>query len=157
MIGWVLGTFHTVAFGVVALLLIYPRGGLGATLANLNTLTGLALFLALWATTVVTTARAFAGLDPLAGDTPTGLLYRRALRWGAVNGVLFLWSQATLLALTQLVTVPGSLGLPSLGLGALFVVGIGSPFALVIGAVLGVVLGALDLAALAIARALVRA
>jgi hypothetical protein len=148
--GWILGTFHTAVVGLTLLFLAYPGGGLGVTLAGLSTITGLSLFVALWAITVFATERAIRGLD-LAGGATTGY-HRRALRWGALNGAFFLWSLAALLALQQLVTAPGTLQPQSVLLGAGFVGGIGSAFALTIGAVIGLMLASIDLAGLALAR-----
>lgn len=149
-LAWILGTFHTAAVGVALLFLAYPGGGLGVTLASLSTVTGLAIFLALWTITVFATSRAIRGLD-LAAGAAAGY-HRRALRWGALNGAVFLWSFAALLALQQLVTAPGTLSWQSLLLGAGFVGGIGSLVALTIGAVVGLVLASIDLVGLAIAR-----
>jgi hypothetical protein len=150
--GWILGTFHTAGVGLALLLLAYPGGGLGTTLANLNTITGLALFVALWIITVFATNRAIRGLD-LVGGAIAGY-HRRALRWGALNGMAFLWSFAVLLALQQVITAPGTLPWQSLLFGAGFVGGIGSLVALTIGALVGLVLASIDLAALAFARAI---
>ena len=150
--GWVLGTFHTAAVGLALLLLAYPGGGLGTTLANLSTAAGLGLFVALWASTAFATSRAIAGLDLVRGGTAG--YYRRALRWGAINGILFLWSFAAILALQQAVTAPGTLQLQSLLLGGAFVAGIGTLFAFGIGGLVGLLLASIDLAALAIARGL---
>ena len=150
--GWILGTFHTATVGLVLLLLAYPGGGLGVTLANLSTMAGLALFVALWTITVFATSRATRGLDLLGGATSG--YHRRAIRWGALNGMLFLWAFAALLALQQLITAPGTLPWQSLLLGAGFVLGIGTLFALTIGAVVGLILASIDLAALALSRAI---
>lgn len=149
-LGWVLGTFHTAAVGLALLVLAYPGGGLGVALASLSTITGLALFIALWAITVFATSRAIRGLD-LVGGAAAGY-HRRALRWGALNGLLFLWSLAALLALQQLITAPGTLQPQSLLLGAGFVGGLGSLLALAVGAVVGLVLASIDQAGLALAR-----
>lgn len=150
--GWVLGTFHTAIVGLALLLLAYPGGGLGTTLANLSTAAGLGLFVALWVSTVFATGRAIAGLDLLAGGSAP--YFRRALRWGALNGIVFLWSVAVILALQQVVTAPGTVALPSLLLGGGFVLGIGTLFALGVGGLVGLALASVDLAALAIAGAL---
>ncbi len=149
-LAWVLGTFHTAAVGLALLFLAYPGGGLGQALAGLSTLTGLALFVALWAITVFATSRATRGLDLFGGATAG--YHHRALRWGALNGMFFLWSLAALLALQQLLTAPGTLQVQSLLLGAGFVAGVGSLFALTIGAVVGLALASIDLAGLALAR-----
>ena len=101
---WILGTFHTATVGLALLFLAYPGGGLGVTLASLSTVTGLAIFIALWTITVFATSRAIRGLDLAAGASAG--CHRRALRWGALNGAVFLWSFAALLALQQLVTAP---------------------------------------------------
>ena len=150
--GWILGTFHTAVVGLTLLFLAYPGGGLGVTLGSLSTITGLGLFVALWAITVFSTSRAIRGLD-LAGGATAGY-HRRALRWGALNGMLFLWSAAAVLALQQLIAAPGTLQWQSLLLGAGFVMGVGSFFALTIGAVIGLALASIDLAGLALARRL---
>ncbi len=150
MTSWILGTFHTAVVGLTLLFLAYPGGSLGTTLGSLNTITGLALFVALWAITVFSTSRAIKGFDLASGATAG--YHRRAIRWGALNGMLFLWSLAGLLALQQLITAPGTLPVQSLLLGAGFVAGVGSLFALTIGAVVGLALASIDLAGLALAR-----
>lgn len=150
--GWILGTFHTAAVGLTLLFLAYPGGSLGTTLGSLSTLAGLALFVALWAITVFATTRAIGGLDLPAGVTAG--YHRRALRWGALNGMLFLWASAAVLSLQQLITAPGTLQWQSLLLGAGFVAGVGSFFALTVGAVIGLALASIDLAGLALARRL---
>jgi|SRR2546422_4988632 len=55
------GTFHTVIFIVSAVLVLHLSGALAGLLTGLNTLTGLALFAALWATTTWSTGRAIRG------------------------------------------------------------------------------------------------
>jgi len=150
-LGWVLGTFHTTALALVLLLLVYPRGGLGATLANLSTLTGLALFIALWTTTLFTTSRAIAGLD-LLGDTSAGL-QRRALRWGGANGMLFFASLVAILVVPALLPASPGTNVGAIFSSAAFFGLFGLAFAMVIGALLGVVFATVDLAALRLARA----
>ena len=155
-VAWALGTFHTSVVGIALLLLVYPGGGLGVTLGGLNTLTGLALFVALWTTTVFTTGRAIRGLRLIGDDrTETGAFYRRALRWGAANGVLFLISLVVILVVNALLTAA-----PSVQIGAILALAafegiIGSFVAFAIGALVGLVLAGLDLVALRIARAVV--
>jgi hypothetical protein len=149
-VAWVLGTFHTVALGLVLLLLVYPRGGLGATLGNLSTLTGLALFVALWATTVFTTGRAIAGLD-LLGGTTSGF-HRRALRWGGVSGTLFFLCLVGILVVNAILTAPPATNVGAIFLSAAFYGTFGLAFAFVIGALVGIVFATLDLWALRLAR-----
>ena len=148
---WVLGTFNSAVFGLALLLLLYPRGGLGDALAGLSTLTGLALYVALWATSVYAAGRATRGLellDPRAGDA----FYGRALRWGGFTGVAFLVELGAILLAGTLLS--GDLR-PLLSLPLFIPVGfIASLVAFVAGALVGVTAGALDLAALRIAGAL---
>lgn len=155
LLAWVLGTFHTSIFGLALLLLLYPRGRFGDTLAGLSTLSGLAIFIALWATTLFTTRRALAGLNWL-DDEPAqmAVFFRRALRWGGVNGMLFLAALGLILLLSALVTAPSSIA-PAL-IFFVFIAAVGLVFSYVIGALVGVTLGAVDIAALRIARAVLR-
>jgi hypothetical protein len=156
LVDWVLGTFHTTVVGLTLLLLLYPRGGFGATLSSLSTLSGLAIFIALWATTVFTTRRALLGLDWLDDDpAQMAIFFRRALRWGGVNGLLFLLALGAILLLNTLLTARGSITSPALTVFA-FIGAIGVVVSYAIGAVVGVTLGALDIAALRVARALTR-
>jgi hypothetical protein len=156
LLGWVLGTFHTSVFGLALLLLLYPRGRFGDTLAGLSTLSGLAIFLALWATTLFTTRRALAGLSWLEDDpAQMAFFFRRALRWGGVNGVLFLVALGAILLLSTLLTTPASITRPALTfVGFVFWIGLVVSYA--VGAIVGVTLGALDIAALRVARTFTR-
>lgn len=152
---WSFATFHVALFVVAAVLFLYSRGGFGATLASLNTLLGLGLFIALWATTFFTTRRAFRGLD-LADAAALRLLPRRAIRWGAANGVAFLALLAIPLIVGAIAAArPGGNPLAPLGFAV-----IASPFALsvaaVVGALVGLVLSLVDLVLIAAARWMVR-
>lgn len=152
LVDWVLGTFHTTVVGLTLLLLLYPRGGFGATLSGLSTLSGLAIFIALWATTVFTTRRALSGVNWLDDDpTQMAIFFRRALRWGGVNGLLFLVALGAILLLNALLTTRGSITSPALTIFA-FIGAIGVVVSYAIGAVVGVALGAVDIAALRVAR-----
>ena len=156
LLEWVLGTFHTSVFGIVLLLLLYPRGSFGATLEGLSTLSGLAIFVALWASTLFTTRRALAGLNWLDDDpAQMAVFFRRALRWGGVNGMLFLAALGAILLLSALVTTPGSITTPALTF-FVFIAAIGVVVSYAVGAIVGVTLGAVDIAALRLARALTR-
>jgi len=155
---WVLGTFHPVALVTVLAWFVYRGGTLGQLLSGLSTLSGIALFVALWAISLFTARRALRDLDWLSDDPRVmGTFFWRALRWGAATGLLFL------LALTAGV-VATALGNAAqrnaIDLRAFvfvpFYLGFGSLFAAAIGGVVGVTLGALDIAALRIARALTR-
>src|SRR2546429_1486726 len=90
LLTWSLATFHTTVFVLVIVLFAYSGGGLGGALGGLNTFAGLGLFVALWATTYVTTSRALKGLDLIGSARDRGGYGRRAFRWGAANGMSFL-------------------------------------------------------------------
>lgn len=150
---WALGTFNSAALAVVLLLLLYPRGRFGDTLAGLSTLTGLALYVALWATTVYATRRALRGIDLLDDARAGEAFFGRALRWGGFTGIAFLVE----LAAIQIVSVilGGDLR-PLASLPFLIPFGvIASLVAFVVGALVGVTLGALDLAGIRLSRSLV--
>src|SRR5688500_13784389 len=90
LLTWSLATFHTTVFVLAIVLLAYSGGGLGSALSGLNTSAGLGLFVALWATTYLTTARALKGLDLIGSSRDSESYGRRAFRWGAANGISFL-------------------------------------------------------------------
>ena len=144
---WSLATFHASAFVLLIVFLLYTRDALGPALAGLNTLLGLALFVALWATTYLTTCRALEGLD-LQNEDDRKLFALRAFRWGAANGLAFLAVLGLVLVASAVFVTPSGL------VPVLFV----APFALVIsaavGALVGLVFSAIDLGLLALARAL---
>lgn len=146
---WALGTFNSAALALVLLLLLYPRGRFGDTLAGLSTLTGLALYVALWATTVYATHRALHGID-LLGDPRAGdAFFGRALRWGGFTGVAFLLEAG----LIQIVSLALGGEPPLAALLFLIPFGvIGSLVAFVVGALVGVTLGAVDLAGVRLSR-----
>lgn len=149
---WALGSFHAATFGLTLLLVLYPRGSLGQALSGLSTLTGLSLYVALWATSVVTAGRAMRGLDLL--DRRSGdAFFGRALRWGGLTGVAFLVELGVILLAGTLLS--GDLR-PLLALPFYLAFGvIAAIVAFVIGALVGVTAGALDLAALRIGHAFV--
>jgi hypothetical protein len=152
------GTFHTVIFIVSAVLVLHLSGALVGLLTGLNTLTGLALFGALWATTTWSTGRAIRGIGALvlAPRTPIGPVVTRAARSGALNGVVFLAAAAVILALSALLTGQGD----SIGvfiLGGFFVVLFGILAGATIGATIGVLFAALDLVHLWAVGRLIRA
>ena len=162
-LGWIVGTFHTTALASTLLLLLYPRGGVGIGLAGLNTVTGLAIFVALWATTVFTTGRALRGLDLLAEIAETDQIrrirrtfVRRALRWGGANGVLFLALGGSIALVNAVVASTAPVSFGSVFVLVMIIGVFGGLVAFVSGALLGVAFAALDLFALWIARAIVR-
>lgn len=139
LVTWSLATFHATAFVLAIVLFLYSRDALGAGLSGLNTVVGLGLFVALWATTYVTTSRALEGLDLIGSAGDRDRYARRAFRWGAANGMSFLAILGIVaIATAVLNTRPGQV--PSGILGpALFI----APIALVVSAAVGGAVGAL--------------
>jgi len=148
---WSLATFHTTVFVLVIVLLAYSGGGLGQALGGLNTFAGLGLFLVLWTTTYLTTARALAGLDFIGSARDRRGYGRRAFRWGAANGMSFL-AVLGIVALVVAVanTRPGQVGSGIL-LPFLFIAPIGLVVSAAVGGAVGVLFGIIDLALFAVA------
>jgi hypothetical protein len=151
LVTWSLATFHATTFVLAIVLFAYSRNALGAGLSGLNTLVGLGLFVALWATTYFTTSRALKGLDLIGSARDRQGYARRAFRWGAANGMLFLVILGfvvvgTAISSTRPGQVPGGILVP-----ALFI----APFALIVsaavGATVGVIFGTIDLGLFALA------
>jgi hypothetical protein len=152
---WALATFHAAAFVIAALLLLYPRGRFGDTLASLNTLLGFGLYIALWVTTVVTTRGALRGLDPLTASMGREFP-RRAIRWGAANGVAFLVMLAVPLIVGSIAAAPaGANPLSSLPF-VVVVAPIALSVAAAVGGLIGLALSLVDLLLIAAARRVVR-
>src|SRR5438105_697424 len=146
LVTWSLATFHATAFVLAIVVFAYSRDALGGGLSSLNTFVGLGLFVALWATTYLTTSRAVEGLDLIgsAGDRDT--YTRRTLRWGAVNGMLFLVT----LGIVAVVTAISNTRPDQVASGILFPALFIAPIALVVsaavGGAVGVIFGFIDLA-----------
>ena len=145
---WGLGTFHALAFLLALLIPLYASGSLGWLLDDLGTLPGFALFALLWALSAWGTRRALraaAAPAPLPqalfeGRVPLGRALWQAVLWGAVTGLLFVL--AFLLGFAVL-------GTP----GVMLYTPFAAVLALLVGAAAGLLLALLDLALLALARA----
>jgi hypothetical protein len=122
-------------------------------LGSLSTLSGLAIFFALWGWTVFSTGRAIRGLRLIGADrSATGAYYRRAVRWGAFNGVTFFLTLVAIIVANSL-----ALAAPSVQVAAVLTIAavesiLGSLFAFAIGALTGLALASLDLVALGAGR-----
>ena len=150
LVTWSLATFHATVFVLAIVLFAYSRDALGG-LSNLNTFVGLGLFVALWATTFLTTSRALEGLDLITSARDrTGYPFR-ALRWGAANGMSFL----AVLGVVALLVAIASTRPDQLTLGILFPALLIAPIALVVsaavGGAVGAIFGIIDLALFAVA------
>ena len=153
---WALGTFHAALLITIAVLLLYLAEGLGSFLSGLSTVAGLALFGALWLSSVWSTRRALRGaVGPgLVLAVPFESLVGRGVIQGGWTGLTFLAFLAIILGVPALVQRPNS-GVLVLPL-VLSVFGVAAAaLAIVIGWLLGLVFALLDLLLLGAARALV--
>lgn len=152
LVTWSLATFHATVFVLAIVLFAYSRGAVGPALSGLNTFAGLGLFVALWATTYFTTAKALQGVDLIGPARDSTSYGRRAFRWGAANGMLFV----AVLGVVALVAAVANTRSGQLGSGILLPVLFIAPIALVasaaVGAMVGVLFGIIDLGLFALAR-----
>ena len=163
LIAWAFATFHASAFALVLLLLVYRGGGLGLALQGLNTAVGVGLFVALWTTTYIATRQALRGLGlGRASPIDAHALTARAVRWGALNGVMFLAVLALVIpggyAVTHLGDILDALRGPTAIQSTLFVLGglvVASSVSLVVGALIGLMFSGIDLILLGVAARLV--
>ncbi len=138
LVTWSLATFHATVFVLAIVLFAYSRDALGAGLSGLNTFVGLGLFVALWATTYLTTSRALRGLDLIGSARDRRGYPRRALRWGAANGMSFLVILGIVAILTAIANTQAGQVTSGILFPALFI----APIALVVSAAVGGVVGA---------------
>ena len=152
LVVFALGTFHAAALIAALVLVLYATGGLAPLLSSLNTVAGLALFSALWLTTVWSTNRTLRGAFTVAPWTsvPLGVMIPRAAWRGGVNGVAFLACLGLILLVSS--AFNGDVGL--IGLGTLIFATVGAAGAFVIGLVVGLMLAAVDLALVTATRAI---
>lgn len=152
LVVFTLGTFHAAALIVGLVVILYASGGLASLLSSLSTIAGLALFSALWLTTVWSTGRTLRGALTVAPWTsvPLGIMIPRAAWRGGVNGVAFLACLGLILGISS--AISGDVG--GLGLGLLIFATIGAAFAFVIGLVLGLIFAGVDLALVSATRAI---
>lgn len=139
---WCLASFNVALLTVVGVLAIHAFADLGPLLAGLDTLTGLALYVALWGLALWTNGRALEGVEPGGERPPSRTMLPRALVWGGATGACFLWA---IVALVYLPDVSAPRQVLDAVLGLVGVLLIASAFAVVVGALIGLVLGALDL------------
>ncbi|MFN8559717.1 MAG: hypothetical protein U0531_21020 [Dehalococcoidia bacterium] len=150
LLAWALSAFHTSVFVAVALLGLHLGGALGPALAQLDTLTGMALFLGLWGTGWWATRFGARGIGAavLGRWMSDGALVNRGPMAGGLNGALFYAWLALVLALRSLVG-----GQPEVA--ALFVSSavVGVPFAFIFGVAFGFVFAVLDTVLIEVGRA----
>lgn len=145
LVSWVLGTFHAAFLITVAVVVLYLTGGLNSLLDSLGTLPGLALFLALWFTSVWSSRRALRGaLGPgLEVMLPTSDVVGRAFICGGLNGLAFLPFLALILGIVALIQSPTSAPFVVL-VGGIVFASFGAVAAFIIGSIVGVLFAGLD-------------
>jgi hypothetical protein len=139
-----LGTFHAAALVVALVLVLYATDALPSLLSSLSTIAGLALFSALWLTTVWSAHRTLRGAftATLRTSLPVRTMIERATWNGGVNGVAFLAFLGLILAISS--GVNGALGIVIFG--ALFFATLGAAAAFVLGCLVGLLFVAIDIA-----------
>ncbi|HXN04271.1 MAG TPA: hypothetical protein VN895_05505 [Candidatus Acidoferrum sp.] len=154
LVVFTLGTFHAAVLIVALVLVLYAAGGLASLLSGLSTIAGLALFIALWATTVWSTNRTLRGAFTVAPRTsvPPDTLIARAAWRGGVNGIMFLACVGLILAISS--AFNGDLAFGVIGAGFLVFATVGSAVAFVIGFVVGLLFACVDLALVSATRAI---
>jgi hypothetical protein len=161
LLEWAFAAFHTGVFVLALVFFLHLRGSLGAVLASLNTLVGIALFVALWAVIGWSTRRGLKRLTRSTGGAGTfsvtgvklGDALVQALVWGGVTGLLFF---PGLVVYTLLFVILPSTASSPVAFGVLLVYTLaGGVVAFVIGALSGLVLGLIDGILVSLARELV--
>ncbi|MEP7200881.1 MAG: hypothetical protein ABI874_13745 [Chloroflexota bacterium] len=159
---WSLATFHTAFFMAVLIALLYASGSLGALLGSLNTLVGLAIFGALWGATWFCTRASLRkfGLNSFAHPNAYGQLYILGLRWGSVNGMIFLWALTAIQITASTIELSVSPQIRDAAANSNLVLVMASfcgwPFALIIGGIFGLCFAFIDHMLLEIADRLFR-
>jgi hypothetical protein len=154
LVVFTLGTFHAAALMAVLVVVLYANGALASLLSGLSTIAGLALFSALWLTTVWSTNRTLRGAFTVAPWTsvPPDTLIARAAWRGGLNGVMFLACVGIIAAVSA--AFNGDLALGVIGAGFLVFATVGAAAAFVIGFVVGLLFACIDLALVTATRAI---
>ncbi len=147
-----LGTFHAAALIVALVLVLYATGALPSLLSSLSTIAGLALFSALWLTTVWSAHRTLRGAfrATLRTSLPVRTMIERATWNGGVNGIAFLAFMGLILAISS--AINGALGI--VVFGALFFATVGAVAAFLLGCLFGLLFVAIDIALVTATRAI---
>jgi hypothetical protein len=150
-----LGTFHAAALIAALVLVLYATGGLAQLLSGLSTIAGLALFIALWLTTVWSTERTLRGAFTVAPwmSVPLSIMIPRAAWRGGVNGVAFLACLGLILLIAS--AFNGDLSGGAVGAGFLVFATVGAAVAFVLGLMFGAFFACVDLVLVTATRAIV--
>ena len=152
LVVFAMGTFHAAVLIVALVLVLYAAGPLPSLLSSLSTIAGLALFSALWLTTVWSAHRTLRGAftPTLRASLPVREIIERATWSGALNGVAFLAFAGLILAISSVWN--GALSF--LVFGALVFATLGAVAALVLGFLFGLLFVAIDIALVTATRAI---
>lgn len=151
-----LSAFHTIALMVLLLAYTHRSNGLGSALGSLGTAAGVAIYLALWATTSWTTAGALRFFPIAEAENRSWFAFLRlAVIEGSVNGVAFLWALVLVVAIKTLAASPEAINLGDLA-PFVFAVCVASIVAGLVGAVIGLVFGLVDRCLLSVGLAVAR-
>lgn len=147
-----LGTFHAAVLIVGLVLVLYATGALASVLSSLSTIAGLALFGALWVTTVWSAHRTLRGAftPTLRASVPVQTVIERAVWNGGLNGVAFLAFVGLILAISSVANE----ALSFLVFGALVFATLGAVAALVLGFLFGLLFVAIDITLVTATRAM---
>lgn len=152
LVSWALGTFHASLFVVVLVIFLYSQGTLASLLQGLNTALGLALFAALWATTLYTSSRALRGVALAGPEMSRSRLLSRGVRFGTLNGLLFLAVLLVASLLSRLLLPPAGNVMPLMAvLLTIYVGSFAILIAFAIGGLTGLVVSLVDLVLLGLA------
>ena len=147
-----LGTFHAAGLIATLVLILYALDGLAPVLGSLSTIAGLALFGALWVTTVWSARRTLRGAFTIAPwrALPLDTLLSRAALSGGINGIAFLAFVGLILGISS--AFNGDVGV--VGYGFPIFATVGAAVAFVLGLVLGLLFAGVDLALVSATRAI---
>ena len=150
-----LSAFHTIGLMVLLLAFVHHDDALGAALSSLGTGAGITLYLALWATTSWTTARALRFFPLAEAEAQSWFAFPKlGFILGSTNGIAFLWALAVVVAFK---TVTGTDDITMQALLPLgFYLAFTSIVAGIVGAVIGLVFGFVDRCLLGIGLTLAR-
>ena len=150
---WSLATFHTAGFVASVVVGVHLSGSLAARLGRLDTQTGVAFFLALWALTWYATRAGLLKMDPHIEEASSGSV----VMWTTVAGG---WNGVGIFALLLLAFIVASMFSHAAGFTLVpvlfFVAVLGCALAFTTGAVVGLVFGLTDALLLGCSAALFR-
>ena len=153
VVAWALGTFHAASLVILLVLPLYLSGGLTSVLTSLSTASGLALFGALWLTTVWSTHHAPHGAlgTGLKLSVPLREVIIRAVLRGGLNGLAFLAFLAVILGISAVLNGQLASVITLVVVGGL-VFAFGAVIAYLVGGLLGGLFACIDIGLISLSR-----